>query len=50
MSTIKPDWWDFESASQQLQEVSLQAGLIGWYMKDGTNPKGWIFFIYHFDK
>lgn len=42
MSTIKPDWWDFEGASQQLQDVSLLAKLVGWYMGDNTNPKGWI--------
>lgn len=42
MSTIKPDWWDFEGAGQQLQEVSMLTNLIGWYMKDGPSPKGWI--------
>lgn len=42
MSDIKPDWWDFEGASRQLQDVSVLAGLIGWYMGDGENPKGWI--------
>lgn len=42
MSAVKPDWWDFEGASQQLQDVSLLANLIGWCMKEGTNPKGWI--------
>ena len=42
MSAIKPDWWDFDGASRQLQEVSLLANLIGWYMGEGGNPKGWI--------
>lgn len=42
MSTIKPDWWDFEGASQQLQDVSMLANLVGWYMGDDINPKGWI--------
>ena len=32
MSTIKPDWWDFEGASQQLQDVSSLANLGGWYI------------------
>lgn len=42
MSEIKPDWWDFEGASQQLQDVSLLARLIGWYMGEENAPKGWI--------
>ena len=29
MSSIKPDWWDFEGASQQLQDISLLANLVG---------------------
>lgn len=42
MSSIKPDWWDFEGASQQLQDISLLANLVGWYMGDGKAAKGWI--------
>lgn len=42
MAAIKPDWWDFEGASQQLQEVSVLAKLVGWYMGEPTAPKGWI--------
>ena len=42
MSAIKPDWWDFAGASQQLQDVSLLANLIGWYIGEKANPKGWI--------
>jgi len=42
MSAIKPDWWDFEGASQQLRDVSLLARLIGWYMGEPRAPKGWI--------
>lgn len=42
MSAIKPDWWDFEGASQQLQDISLLARLIGWYIGDGVKPRGWI--------
>ena len=28
MSAIKPDWWDFEGANQQLQDVGLLAKLV----------------------
>ena len=42
MSTIKSDWWDFEGASQQLQDVSSLANLVGWYIGDEATPKGWI--------
>ena len=31
MAAIKPDWWDFEGACQQLLDVSLLANLIGLY-------------------
>ena len=34
MSFIKPDWWDFEGAYQQLQDASLLAKLIGWCMEE----------------
>ncbi len=42
MSTIKPEWWDFEGASQQLQDVSLLAQLVGWHIKEDSKVKGWI--------
>ncbi|MCI9678249.1 MAG: hypothetical protein HFF77_04625 [Oscillospiraceae bacterium] len=42
MSSIKPDWWDFEGARRQLRDVSLLAKLIGWYLGDSEKPKGWI--------
>lgn len=42
MSDVKPEWWDYEGASSQLRDVSLLAKLIGWYMSDGSRPKGWI--------
>ncbi|MDE6956068.1 MAG: hypothetical protein K2P18_09975 [Oscillospiraceae bacterium] len=42
MAAIKPDWWDFEGASQQLLEASALAKLVGWYMGEPTAPKGWI--------
>lgn len=42
MAAVKPDWWDFEGASRQLQDVTLLANLIGWYMGDNEDPSGWI--------
>lgn len=42
MSTIKPEWWDYEGAYQQLQDVSLLARLVGWYLKEDSKVKGWI--------
>lgn len=39
MSTIKPDWWDFEGASQQLQDVSSLASLVGWYIGNEATPQ-----------
>ena len=43
MSTIKPDWWDYQGASQQLQDERLLARLVGWYLgEDAESPKGWL--------
>lgn len=42
MAGIKPDWWDFEGASEQLQDVQLLATLVGWYLESDGKPKGWI--------
>lgn len=42
MSFIKPDWWDFEGAYQQLQDASLLAKLIGWCMEEEGKIRGWI--------
>lgn len=43
MSTIKPDWWDYQGASQQLQDEKLLARLVGWYLgEDAESPKGWL--------
>ena len=42
MSTIKPDWWDFEGASGQLQDVGLLAKLVGWYLEEDGAPRGWL--------
>lgn len=42
MSTVKPEWWDYAGAYQQLQDVSLLASLVGWYITEDSNIKGWI--------
>lgn len=42
MASIKPDWWDFEGANRQLQDVSLLAKLVGWYMEENAEVRGWI--------
>lgn len=42
MFTLKPEWWDFEGAHQQLQDVQLLATLVGWYLESDGKPKGWI--------
>lgn len=42
MSTLKPEWWDFEGANQQLQDVQLLATLVGWTLESDGKPKGWI--------
>ncbi len=42
MSRIKPDWWDYDDAYRQLQDVSLLATLVGWYLQNDTGVKGWI--------
>lgn len=42
MAEVKPDWWDFEGAERQLQDVTVLARLVGWYLGDGGAPKGWL--------
>lgn len=43
MSTVKPDWWDYAGAEEQLQNEKLLARLAGWYLgEDPESPKGWI--------
>lgn len=42
MSTVKPEWWDYAGAYQQLQDVSLLASLVGWYITEDSSIKGWI--------
>lgn len=43
MSGIKPDWWDYEGAAQQLSDVGILAKLTGWYLgEDEVKPRGWV--------
>lgn len=43
MSTIKPDWWDYAGAEEQLQNEKLLARLVGWYLgEDAESPRGWV--------
>lgn len=42
MSTLKPEWWDFEGANQQLQDVHLlvkNAILKGMILEEGATAK-----------
>lgn len=43
MSKIKPEWWNYDEALQQLQDVNMLAELQGWYIGDNEDkPCGWI--------
>ena len=43
MSTLKPEWWDYESALGQLSNIEESIRTVGWYCgEDPTHPKGWI--------
>ena len=43
MSTLKPEWWDYEGAYGQLSNINESIKTIGWYCTDDTgNPNGWI--------
>lgn len=43
MSTLKPDWWDYEGAYGQLSNIDECIKTIGWYCGENANhPKGWI--------
>lgn len=44
MCSIKPEWWDYESAVGQLSNIDETIGSIGWFVGENENhPKGWIF-------
>ena len=43
MSTIKPEWWDYEGAFGQLSGTQNTIETVGWYLgEDEEHPKGWI--------
>lgn len=43
MSTIKPDWWDYDGAFGQLSDISESIKTVGWYLgEDVGHPKAWI--------
>ena len=43
MSTIKPDWWDYEGACAQLGDIDAIIKTVGWYLGENEQePKGWI--------
>ena len=43
MCSIKPDWWDYEGAFKQLNDVTESIKTVGWYLgEDAEHPKGWI--------
>lgn len=40
MSSIKPEWWEYDGALKQLNDVRNN---IGWLLSDNEqNPKGWL--------
>lgn len=43
MCTIKPDWWDYDGALGQLNDINESIKTVGWYLgDDAEHPKGWI--------
>lgn len=43
MAFIKPDWWDYEGAIDQLSDVRNTVVNVGWLMgEDAQNPQGWV--------
>lgn len=43
MSTLKPDWWDYQGAFGQLSNIKENIRTVGWYLgEDEAHPKGWI--------
>lgn len=43
MSTLKPEWWDYDGACGQLGNIDESIKTVGWYLgEDEATPKGWI--------
>ena len=43
MSTLKPEWWDYEAAYGQLSNIEESIKTVGWYCgQDAGHPQGWI--------
>lgn len=42
MSEIKPEFWDYDGAIQQIRDTFGLTKLIGWYMEKDYVSKGWI--------
>ena len=43
MSTLKPEWWDYDSAYGQLSNIDESIKTVGWYCGDDPeHPTGWI--------
>lgn len=43
MSTLKPEWWDYEGAYGQLSNIDESIKTVGWYLGETEDePRGWI--------
>ena len=43
MSSLKPEWWDYNAAYGQLSNIDESIKTVGWYCTDNAgNPNGWI--------
>lgn len=43
MASIKPDWWDYDGALDQLSDIRNTAYNVGWFVgEDDQHPKGWL--------
>lgn len=43
MAHIKPDWWDYEGAYEQLSDIRNTTYNVGWFMGDDEqHPIGWL--------
>ena len=43
MSSLKPEWWDYDGAYGQLSNIDESIKTVGWYCgEDGAHPTGWI--------